>query len=142
MGRGNFCGWTGRNLSHGGQSGDFKGRNGGPGGGFGAGLDIHDGTDLMAEAQCLIRGDWCPPLLGQSGKQIPVGSEVRATTDKNDGYLRTGSSDFWAPMVQRGEQGGWVGDLVAEQVHVRLPERQIPGRTGSVRSWKEQKGEL
>lgn len=77
LGRGSQSQMLGHDLTHGGQSRHFKGRLGGPSRGSDTRLHVHEGSDLLAEGQCLIRWHGGFALLGQRCQGVSVSSHVR-----------------------------------------------------------------
>ena len=66
-------------------------------------------------------------MLGESSQLIPISSQIRLASDKNDWCRGADGTDLGAPEVEGGEQGGGVRALVAEEEDIGVPVGQAAG---------------
>ena len=85
-----------------------------PGRGHGGGLDVHHGLHLLRHGQCLLGGyDGARP-----SRSVAL---VRGAANEEDWGGRRMVPQLRNPVVDGGEEGGGVGDAIAEEEDVRLP---------------------
>ena len=92
------------------------------------GLHVGEGADLLGEGEGLVGRDGRLAGLGQAGQHVAVGARVSLEADEDDGDVGCGGLELGRPEIEGGEEGGRVGDLVAEEEDLGGVEGQGPGR--------------
>lgn len=96
----------------------------------GGGLYVGQCADLLGEGEGLVGGDGCLAGLSQAGQHFAVGARVSLEADEDDWDVGRGGLELGRPEVEGGEEGGGVGDLVAEEEDLGGVEGERPGRVG------------